>query len=342
MDGLTRELEARHGSAQQILGDGHPLTQFIRNALESGDPKLLQVAKAACDGGHGMLHPWTNLPEPPREELVEEYARKPVRCFLQVDGWEDKNGGGSAMRPDEEGHVLTSGTRYELRNTDFPMRVQIYEASDKETVLALLGKAQTWLERGWEGLTTPPPPRAPDKQRSEEERTPIRAAERRVGVVVENDPRRAPGDEHGLAGAEHEGHQRLERAGPALRRPERRRRPVERPHERPCLPAMLQEGGRRVGFPWGVRGQARAHSPPYLSAGTRAHNAQTRQDRSPARRYGRCRHAMVGGRPPPRAARRLGRRPAGPSVGQPFRRAGRPRGRRSRPATVSSGGASRR
>jgi hypothetical protein len=192
MDGLTRELEARYGSAQQILGDGHPLTQFIRNALESGDPKLLQVAKAACDGGHGMLHPWTNLPEPPREELVEEYARKPVRCFLQVDGWEDKNGGGSAMRPDEEGHVLTSGTRYELRNTDFPMRVQIYEASDKETVLALLGKAQTWLERGWEGLTTPPPPQAPDKQRSEEERTPIRAAERRVQEVRDEPQPAAP------------------------------------------------------------------------------------------------------------------------------------------------------
>jgi len=194
MDGLTRELEARHGSAQQILGDGHPLTQFIRNALESGDPKLLLVAKAACDGGHGMLHPWTSLQEPPREELVEEYARKPVRCFLQVDGWEDKNGGGSAVRPDEEGHVLTSGTRYELRNTDFPMRVQIYEASDKETVLALLGKAHTWLERGWEGLTTPSPPQAPDKQRTEEERAPIRAEERRVQEVraVRDEPQPEP------------------------------------------------------------------------------------------------------------------------------------------------------
>ena len=192
MDGLTRELEARHGSAQQILGDGHPLTQFIRNALESGDPKLLQVAKAACDGGHGMLHPWTSLPEPPREELVEEYAHKPVRCFLQVDGWEDKNGGGSAMRPDEEGHVLTSGTRYELRNTDFPMRVQIYEASDKETVLALLGKAHTWLERGWEGLTTPSPPQAPDKQRTEEEHAPIRAEERRVQEVRDEPQPDAP------------------------------------------------------------------------------------------------------------------------------------------------------
>ncbi len=179
MDGLVRELKERHGSAQRILGDGHPLTQFIRNALESGDPQLLQVAKAACDGGHGMLHPWTNLPEPTQEELVQEYFGKPVRCFLQVDGWEHRQGSDSVMRPDDEGHVLTSGIRYELRNTDFPMRVQIHEASDKETVLTLLSKAHTWLERGWEGLTTPGPPEAPDKQRTEAERAPVRPEERR-------------------------------------------------------------------------------------------------------------------------------------------------------------------
>jgi hypothetical protein len=95
------------------------------------------------------------------------------------------------VRPDEEGHVLTSGTRYELRNTDFPMRVQIYEASDKATVLALLGKAHTWLERDWEGLTTPSPPQAPDKQRTEEERAPIRAEGRRVREV-RNEPQPDP------------------------------------------------------------------------------------------------------------------------------------------------------
>jgi hypothetical protein len=171
MDGLIRELEERHESARQILGDEHPLTQFIRNALESGDPQLLQVAKSACDGGHQMLHPWTNLREPTREELLEEYARKPVRCFLQVDGWEDNHGGNTVVHPDEEGHVLTSGMRYELRKTNYPMRVQIYEGSDKEAVLTLLNKAHTWIERGWERLTTPSSPQTPDKQRTQEERT---------------------------------------------------------------------------------------------------------------------------------------------------------------------------
>jgi hypothetical protein len=170
MDELIRELEERRDSAQQILGDEHPLTQFIRNALESGDLQLLQAAKAACDGGHEMLHPWTNLREPTREELLEECARKPVRCFLQVDGWEDEHSGDPVVNPDEEGHVLMSGMRYQLRNTDFPMRVQIYEGSDKEAVLTLLSKAHTWLERGWEKLTTPSSSQTPDKQRTEEER----------------------------------------------------------------------------------------------------------------------------------------------------------------------------
>jgi hypothetical protein len=170
MDELVRELEERCDSAQHILGGEHPLTQFIRNALESGDLQLLQAAKAACDGGHEMLHPWTNLREPTREELLEEYARKPVRCFLQVDGWEDEPSMDSVVHLDEEGHVLMSGMRYELRNTDLPLRVQIYEGSDKEAVLTLLSKAHTWLERGWERLTTPSPSQTPDKQRTEEER----------------------------------------------------------------------------------------------------------------------------------------------------------------------------
>jgi hypothetical protein len=111
MDGLIRELEGRHDSAQQILGEEHPLTRFVRTALESRDPQLLRAAKATCDGGHEMLHPWTSLQEPTREELLEKYAPKPVRCFLQVDGWEDKDGEASVMYPDAEGHVLTSGMR---------------------------------------------------------------------------------------------------------------------------------------------------------------------------------------------------------------------------------------
>src|SRR5919202_1067169 len=170
MDELTRELEQRRDSAQRILGDDHPLTQLIRSALESGDPQFLKVAKAACDGGHEMFHPWTSLREPAREELLEKYARKPVRCFLQVDGWENNDGEDPAVHPDEEGHALMSGMRYELRNTDFPMRVQIHEGSNKETVLTLLSKTHRWLELGWERLTTPSSPQTPDKQRTEEER----------------------------------------------------------------------------------------------------------------------------------------------------------------------------
>ena len=97
------------------------------------------------------------------------------------------------MHPDEEGHTLTSGMRYELRNTDFPLRVQIYEGSNKETVLTLLSKTHNWLERGWERLTTPSAPQTPDKQRTEEERA-ARAEERRVEEerVVHREVQAAP------------------------------------------------------------------------------------------------------------------------------------------------------
>ena len=175
MDELTRGLQARYGSALRILGDVHPLTQFIRGALESGDPDLARLASTAYEGAHKMLHPWTDLKEPLPEELIEEYASKPVRCFLQVDGWESRDGGDSTTPPDEDGHVLTGGVRYELRNTGSPVRVQIHEASDKETVLVLLSKARAWLERGWEELTT-----SSSRQTISEQPTPEHAQKQRV------------------------------------------------------------------------------------------------------------------------------------------------------------------
>jgi tRNA(Met) C34 N-acetyltransferase TmcA len=76
------------------------------------------------------------------------------------------------------------------------MRVQIYEGSDKGTVLTLLSKAHTWLERDWEGLTTPSSPQAPDKQRTEKERT-VRSEEQHTEEerTVRSQTRPAPPSE---------------------------------------------------------------------------------------------------------------------------------------------------
>ena len=85
---------------------------------------------------------------PSRERLLSEYARKPVRRFAQIDCWEE--GPGNTVLPgDGERYVVMGGETYELRNTDFPVRIQILDGADKETVLELLAKAYSVLAEDW-------------------------------------------------------------------------------------------------------------------------------------------------------------------------------------------------
>ena len=49
-----------------------------------------------------------------------------------------------------------SGETYELRNTTFPVRVQISEGADKKTVLALLAEAYNTVANDWESFGVPP------------------------------------------------------------------------------------------------------------------------------------------------------------------------------------------
>jgi len=88
---------------------------------------------------------------------------KPIRRFLQVDGWQECPPGLCehdrrvySVHPDEDGEVTMAGIVAEPRNTDFPVRVQIHDGSDKAQVLRLLGKIARWLERDYDELMDPP------------------------------------------------------------------------------------------------------------------------------------------------------------------------------------------
>ena len=88
-----------------------------------------------------------------------ERTPKPLRRFLQVDGWQESPPGLSererhvyACHPDEDGEVTMASIVMEHRNTDFPVRLQIHEGSDKAQVLRLLGKLARWLEGDFEHL----------------------------------------------------------------------------------------------------------------------------------------------------------------------------------------------
>jgi hypothetical protein len=83
-------------------------------------------------------------------DLLRESARKPVRRLVQVDCWRAEGPG--PVTPDDDGHVIMSGETFELRNTDFPLRVQIQPDADRDEVIALLRKVTAYLKRDWFAL----------------------------------------------------------------------------------------------------------------------------------------------------------------------------------------------
>ena len=91
-----------------------------------------------------------------KAELVADAARKPVRDFLQVDGWflGGPNGGDDVMQPDEDGDCLMAGGTRDLRNSDsdLAVRVQIVAGADRDVVLRVLKKLRRWLKKDWDEL----------------------------------------------------------------------------------------------------------------------------------------------------------------------------------------------
>ena len=53
----------------------------------------------------------------------------------------------STFCPDEEGDGFCALLKQELRNTDFPVRIQVAEGTSPEDVLRLLRKITAWVER---------------------------------------------------------------------------------------------------------------------------------------------------------------------------------------------------
>ena len=86
---------------------------------------------------------------PSRERLLSEYARKPVQRFVQIDCWKE-DGGNTVLPGHWERSVVMGGETYELRNTDFLVRIQIADGAEKETVLELLARAYSVLAQDWD------------------------------------------------------------------------------------------------------------------------------------------------------------------------------------------------
>ena len=80
-------------------------------------------------------------------DLLEHYATKKAKQFVQCDGFAlGRDGGDSVMRPDDDGDCLMSGTTHELMSGS-SVRVLIPVGTDRHTAMRILKKIRKWLKR---------------------------------------------------------------------------------------------------------------------------------------------------------------------------------------------------
>lgn len=71
---------------------------------------------------------------------------KPLRDFIQVDGWANHPRGDSVMVPDDDGDVLMSGRNRERQRSGTTVRIQIAANAERDDVLRIIRKQLAWIE----------------------------------------------------------------------------------------------------------------------------------------------------------------------------------------------------
>jgi hypothetical protein len=71
---------------------------------------------------------------------------KPLRNFIQVDGWANIEPGDYVMVPDDEGDVLTGGACREPQRSGTTVRILIAADADQADIVRIIRKQLDWIE----------------------------------------------------------------------------------------------------------------------------------------------------------------------------------------------------
>jgi hypothetical protein len=92
---------------------------------------------------------------PDKERLLASAGAKPVRFFLQLDGFADLDPD-HLFGPDPDGDALYATHAWELSRTGLPVRVLIHEGTSRATALRLMRKLTELAERDWRQICEGP------------------------------------------------------------------------------------------------------------------------------------------------------------------------------------------
>ncbi|MGD9619819.1 MAG: hypothetical protein AB7G47_04640 [Mycolicibacterium sp.] len=95
-----------------------------------------------------QLGPSTSQPLP---TILRGDDDKPIRDFLQLDGWANREPGDAVMVPDDDGDVLMGGFRQEPQRSGTTVRIWVAEGAERDDVVRIIHKQLAWYEERWAG-----------------------------------------------------------------------------------------------------------------------------------------------------------------------------------------------
>ena len=84
--------------------------------------------------------------KPSKQELLLKCEDKEVKELLQFDG-DFGIPQNNTARPDKDGYLVMCDRVWDLRKTDWPVRVQIMPSISKMDALRLLDKIRNWIRK---------------------------------------------------------------------------------------------------------------------------------------------------------------------------------------------------
>jgi hypothetical protein len=126
-----------------LVGPAEPLSDVFTNGDPAAFTQVLKhiLADELADTSRGN----TGMNTQPHQCKCDRCDR-PLRDFIQVDGWANMKPGDSMMVPDSDGDVVMSGRTREPQRSGTTVRILVAADAEHADVLRVIRKQLDWME----------------------------------------------------------------------------------------------------------------------------------------------------------------------------------------------------